>query len=204
MTVPVKELSAFDRPALARHFLALGGEDRRLRFGGWLRDDAIELYVAGIDFIRDAVFGAVDDELHIIGAAHLARSAKFAELGISVLPGHRRRGVGAALLRRAHTHARNRGIRELFMHYLAENGAMMHLARAQGMDIAQASGEADAWLKLPSADATRRMGEMFEQRTAMVDYALKGQFASARRALESLPVNLETSASSPGARRAKR
>jgi GNAT superfamily N-acetyltransferase len=203
MAVPVKELSAFDRPTLMRHFLALAGEDRRLRFGGGLRDEAVERYVEGIDFVRDAVLGVVDDELRVVGAAHLARGASFAELGVSVLPEHRGRGLGAALLRRAHTHARNWGVRELFMHCLAENGAMMHIARAQGMDIAQAGGEADAWLKLPPADATSHLGEMFDQRTAMFDYALKGHFASARRALEIFQLRLAASASSPGARPAK-
>jgi hypothetical protein len=89
------------------------------------------------------------------------------------------------------------------MHCLAENGAMMHLARAQGMDIELASGEADAWLKLPPADAASRLGEMFEQRMALADYAMKGHFASARRALETFRISLATSASSPGARPAK-
>ena len=190
MAAPVKELSDFDRPALTRHFLALGAEDRRLRFGAGLRDEAIAHYVAGIDFIRDAVFGVVDDELGIIGAAHLARGDGYAELGVSVLPGYRGQGIGGALLRRAHTHARNWGVRKLFMHCLAENGAMMHLARAQGMDVAQESGEADAWLKLPPADVSSRIGELVEQRVALVDHALKGHFASARRAADTFEAML--------------
>ena len=39
--------------------------------------------------MRDAVFGVLDDELRILGAAHVARSHDHAELGVSVLPGHR-------------------------------------------------------------------------------------------------------------------
>lgn len=184
MAVPIKELTTFARPALERHFIALGSEDRRLRFGGGLHDEAIRAYVDGIDFNRDAVFGVVDDELRIIGAAHLARGDSDAELGVSVLPGHRGRGIGGELLKRAHTHARNWGVRELFMHCLAENGAMMHLARSQGMAVVQGSGEADARLKLPPADASSRVGELFQQRVALADYAVKGQFANARHALE--------------------
>src|ERR1019366_8218203 len=123
---------------------ALAAEDRRLRFGGSLNDHAIVLYVARIDFDRDAVFGVLDDELRIIGAAHLARGDGHAELGVSVLPGQRGLGIGAALLRRTHAHARNWGEQKLFMHCLTENGAMMHLAKKQGMDIEAAFGEADA------------------------------------------------------------
>jgi hypothetical protein len=59
------------------------------------------------------------------------------------------------------------------MHCLAENGAMMHLARGQGMRIATQAGEADAWLELPPADAASFLGAVFEQRVALFDYALK-------------------------------
>jgi hypothetical protein len=42
------ELSPLDRAALARHFLALDGADRRLRFGVPQRDSAIRAYVERI------------------------------------------------------------------------------------------------------------------------------------------------------------
>lgn len=181
MTIPIRELSRFEQAALERHFLALDSEDRRLRFGAGLGNAAIHAYVKGIDFRRDAVFGLLDDDMHIIGAAHLARGDGHAELGVSVLPGHRDCGIGGALLRRAHMHARNWGVRELFMHCLTENSAMMHLARKQGMDIATESGEADAWLRLPPADASSHRSAAVEQKVALVDYALKSRLADARR-----------------------
>jgi len=59
------------------------------------------------------------------------------------------------------------------MHCLTENGAMMHLARKQEMLIMAESGEADAWLKLAPADASSHFGEVFAQRVALFDYALK-------------------------------
>ena len=89
------------------------------------------------------------------------------------LPAHRGRGIGGALLARAHLRARNWGVRALFMHCLTENGAMMHLARKQEMDIVAEAGEADAWLRLPPADASSHFGEVFAQRVALFDYALK-------------------------------
>ncbi len=173
MQIFIRELSHLERPALERHFLALGAEDRRLRFGASLNDFAVRAYLARIDFESDAAFGVYDDHLHLVGAAHLARSDGHAELGVSVLEGHRGRGVGGALLARAHLHARNWGVRRLFMHCLTENGAMIHLARKQGMAMVASSGEADAWLGLPLADAASLLGEVFEQRVALFDYALK-------------------------------
>jgi GNAT superfamily N-acetyltransferase len=128
MQILIRELSRPERPALEKHFLALGTQDRRLRFGAPLNDFALRAYLRRIDFERDAAFGVFDDALHLVGAAHLARADGYAELGVSVLDGHRGRGVGGALLARAHTRARNWGVRALFMHCLTENSAMMHLA----------------------------------------------------------------------------
>jgi len=173
MQVLIRQLSRLERPALEQHFLALGAEDRRLRFGALLNDSGVRAYVARIDFESDAAFGVSDDHLHFLGAAHLARSDRHAELGVSVLDGHRGGGIGGALLARAHMHARNWGVRALFMHCLTENSAMMHLARKQGMRIVAVAGEADAWLGLPPADASSLFGAVFEQRVALFDYALK-------------------------------
>jgi len=186
MHIHIREVSKVEQPALERHFLALGSEDRRLRFGTGMNDFAVRSYVKRIDFDNDAVFGVLDDELHLIGAAHLGRGEGHAELGVSVLPGHRRRGIGGALLGRAHMHARNWGVHALFMHCLTENAAMMHLARKQGMDIVTQAGEAAAWLRLPPADASSHMGAVFQQRVALFDAALKRQLASARRIADAL------------------
>jgi hypothetical protein len=57
----------------------------------------------------------------------------------------------------------------------------MHLARKQGMKIVAKEGEADAWLKLPAADTASRFGEVFAQRAAQFDYAMKSQLAGAVR-----------------------
>ncbi|HEY3076565.1 MAG TPA: GNAT family N-acetyltransferase [Burkholderiales bacterium] len=181
MTIPIRELSRAERPALRSHFLALGPQDRRLRFGTPLGNHAVHAYIERMDFAHDAVFAVADDELKLLGVAHLARGDGHAELGVSVLEGHRGRGVGGALLERAHLHARNWGVHALFMHCLTENAAMMRLARRQNMDIVAEAGEADAWLKLPPADAASHFGAVFAQRVALFDYALKSQLAAARR-----------------------
>lgn len=173
MQVLVTELTRLERAALLMHYLALSSEDRRLRFGAPLPDTGIARYVERIDFERDAVFAVLDDGLHLIGAAHLARTASHAELGVSVVEGHRGRGIGGALLGRAHTRARNWGVGALFMHCLTENAAIMHLARKQAMRVVSEAGESDAWLALPPADTASYFDEVFQQRVALFDAALK-------------------------------
>ena len=185
MPVVARELSRLERGKLVAHLLALGTEDRRLRFGLAISDVSVADYVERIDFGRDAVFGVFDEELNLVGVAHVARAEDHAELGVSVLPAHRGRGIGGTLLERSQAHARNWGIGMLFMHCLSENAAMMHLARKQGMRIAAASGEADAHLALPPASPSSITGALFAERAGLFDYALKSQLVSARRLLAS-------------------
>src|SRR5258706_14081455 len=82
---------------------------------------------------------------------------------------------------RAHRQARNWGVTALFMQCLTENAAMLHLARRQGMQIVAETGEADAWLRLPPADAASHFGAVFAQRVALFDHALKSQLSATRR-----------------------
>jgi GNAT superfamily N-acetyltransferase len=148
-----------DRAALETHFVALDGEDRRLRFGSNIGDLALAEYVARIDFERDGVFAVQDEELRLLAVVHVAFSAESAELGMSVLPDNRGKGLGNALFTRAVMHLRNRGTLEVFVHCLTENGAMMHLARKHGMRIIPAGAETDARLLLDPATAHSHLSE---------------------------------------------
>lgn len=138
-------------------------------------------YVAGIDFARDAVFGVIDCDLRIVGAAHLARGVGCAEVGLSVLPECRRQGIGGALLERSAMHARGGYVRKLRMHCLAENVAMRRLAQRQQMRIATESGESEAWLELAPPDPATVAGELVADRVGLLDYTLKRLTLAGRR-----------------------
>ena len=147
-SISTTRLRSHDRGALIDHFLALDAEDRRLRFGSPIADIVVREYVGRIDFARDGAFAVHDDALAIVAAVHVALGPGDAELGLSVLPEWRGTGHGNGLVARAVTFLRNRGARHVFVHCLAENGAMMHLARKNGMSMAYGGGEADARLAL--------------------------------------------------------
>lgn len=180
MTVITKSLYATDRAALAAHLLALSTEDRRLRFGSAASDATIKNYTDRIDFGRDAVFGFFDEDLSLGGVAHVAVANGVAELGVSVLPAYRQRGVGSALFQRASDFARNRFIRTLFMHCLTENAAMIHIARKSGMKIVTGSGEADAHLELPPLDGGTLTTALFQEHLGWFDYGLKANTLALR------------------------
>jgi len=176
--VAVQRLNERHCDDIARHLLELPAEDRRLRFGHQIRDDAVRAYAARIDFARDRVFGIQSDELELIGVAHLALDPvqKAAELGLSVHPSARTRGYGFALLERSVLHAANLGYRALFMYCLAENGIMIHLARKAGLTVVTEAGETDARLELDRLAHGGAFREAMADQFALVDSLLKQQY----------------------------
>ena len=183
----VRELDETHRAAALSHFLALEAEDRHLRFGSPTSDAIIERYVANLNFNRDALFGVFNDALDLVGIAHLAYvpsandGTRSAEFGVSVLHDDRHRGLGAALLSRAAIHARNTHIDTLFVHCLAKNKAMMHLAQKLGMRVEFAYGDADAYLILPPANAQSILHEASQEHMADLDYALKANLKQSKQ-----------------------
>lgn len=188
--VLVRELASKDREQLLTHFLALGSEDRLLRFGQTVPDHVIENYVRTIDFSRDTVFGVFDHELELIGVGHLAYlpaegDKRTAEFGVSVLESALGHGVGTKLFERAAIRSRNTRVSMLYMHCLSRNATMMHIAKKSGMRIEYAYGEADAYLSLPPADHSTIIAEMMQEQAALFDYALKRQARRTSKIIES-------------------
>ena len=183
--VHVKELSEGDRHRLLMHFLALDASARLLRFGMVFPDELITTYVQQVNFARATVFGVYDSALMLAGVGHLAftpREAlpvvatskeRVAEFGVSVSASARGMGIGTRLFERAAIHCRNADVDTLLMHFLSYNESMMHIARKAGMEVHHDHGEADAYLKLPPADATSALQEVVEEQVASLDYAVK-------------------------------
>lgn len=180
MAIPILPLGPSHRPALLSHFLALEPESMRLRFGHQPSREWLEGYIERLDFNRDALLGVFDEQLALVGVVHLAIIGDMAEIGVSVLGSQRGQGMGQALFDRAADHARNKAITTLFTHCLAENGAMMAIARRNGMAVVRDAGEAEAYLTLPPADPTSITQEMLHTRWALFDFVLKSQLAASR------------------------
>lgn len=184
--VQVKQLSVRDRRRVLKHFLALDGPDRLLRFGSKLSDERITHYVEGIDFERDTVYGVHNFAFRVVAVGHLAFAPKeqspgkaataktsVAEFGVSVSHSARGLGLGSKLFQRAAIRCRNMDVDTLYMHCLASNKVMIHIARKAGMEIQKEYGEADAYLRLLPADPASVMREALDEQAALIDYALK-------------------------------
>jgi len=180
--VPIRSLSERHRPRMLAHLLALGAEDRYLRFGYAAADDQIRRYVERIAFERDEVFGVFNRRLDLIALAHLAYDPAVdstpprpsaAEFGVSVAMRARGRGYGARLFDHAVLRARNRGVDTIVIHALTENAGMLRIARKAGATVEHAGGDAEACLKLPPEDIASRLAGFVEQQLGELDYQFK-------------------------------
>ncbi len=187
--MPVRALYARHRPKILAHLLALGPEDRHLRFGHPASDAQIGRYVEQIDFGNHEVFGIVDHRLDLVAMTHLAYANSWfdtgayarkgtldtreAELGVSVDAGARGRGWGTRLFDRAVVNARNRGVDTLVIHAMAANAPMLRIARSAGAAVTFEGPDALARLELPPADVGSRVEALVEHQLAEFDYSCK-------------------------------
>lgn len=172
----VRQLLLVDKYKLVNHLLGLRGEDRRLRFGGMVSDDFIKDYVLK-SFNEDSCWFGVDHiDGHLVAACHVAIVNGEAELGCSVDEQFRGEGFAQKMFNRAITWLRVRGITNVFMHCLSENGAMKHIARKNDMILVSEYGETDAKVKVEPATPLTYVEEAYMNRIAIYDMYMKNNY----------------------------
>ncbi len=200
-SIRIKELTERDRRRLLMHFLSLDEQERLMRFGTTFPDALVTRYVQKINFSRDAVFGVYNDALKLVGVGHLAYTPRgamptladatgrdrIAEFGVSVLAPCRGLGIGTRLLERAAMHCRNDDIDTLYIHCLASNDVMMHIAAKAGMEIHRDHGEAEALLKLPPANPASILREVLDEQVASIDLTVKTKTRAIGKFFKNLP-----------------
>jgi GNAT superfamily N-acetyltransferase len=175
--VPVKRLSERWRPQIEDHLLSLRDEDRYLRFGAVASDAMIQAYVNGLRFEHDDVVGVFNRRLQLVAVAHLAFDGgprpSTAEYGISVSEHLRGMGYGKRLFAHAVLMARHRGVQCLKIHALAENTAMLQIARDAGGTVSREGSDAEATLWLPAPDNGSRWELWLEHWAGDLDFHFK-------------------------------
>ncbi len=134
----VRKLWMGEGDAYRDHLLRLDRESRSRRFSGGVSDEFITRHAATAFDSGVVVHGFFIDGV-LRGAAELrpygAGLVREAEAAFSVEQPWQSHGVGSVLLQRTLLSARNRGIRALHMHCLAENRRMQRLARKFDADL---------------------------------------------------------------------
>jgi GNAT superfamily N-acetyltransferase len=128
----IRKLWVGETDAYRDHLLRLDRESRQRRFSGVVSDAFIAKHAATARDIGVVVHGFFIDGV-LRGAAELRPFSKMfprtAEAAFSIEQPWQSQGVGSALLERTLLTARNRGIKLLQLHCLAENKRMQQLAR---------------------------------------------------------------------------
>ena len=141
-----------ERHRYSGHLLRLAPPDRYSRFTGTISETVIERRCQTLDWGRTIVVGGFyQGELR--GAVELCSDRLLwphnAELAVSIETPFQDRGVGTALLSRALTIARNRGIERIHMLCLPDNRRMRALASRFGGIMALDDGELTIAITLP-------------------------------------------------------
>jgi GNAT superfamily N-acetyltransferase len=149
---------------IATRFLSIN--DYEL-YGSWLREQSEETLttyfgtIAGPTYINQVVDGIVSNpEEHYFlvaqagttwaGVIHMARISEHdMEFGVMVAEQYRNQGIADLLMSEAIVWIRNRGFDTLYLHCVAWNRAMKHLAHKHGLVIQEDHGDADVCSRIP-------------------------------------------------------
>ena len=175
----IRRLLDSERPLYGAHLKRLGSNDRYLRFGYSISDEQIDRYVDTQFRTKSTVLAHFDKEQNVIAAIEVVYSeSKFhlsnemAEVGLSVEEGHRGKGLGTFLFKRALILARNRGVKTMVSHCLSQNRFMMRIAKANGMTIHSESGDSTGSMELSPPTVESVIKECLGEGMGMWDYGL--------------------------------
>jgi RimJ/RimL family protein N-acetyltransferase len=179
-----------DRFALETHFAALATEDLRNRFCHSIKPEAVTKYLDQWSAADILSYGIFDPDRGLIAVSQFAQSADELEVGISVLPAYRRKGLALSLLCRCARYARTRGLKALIIHCLTDNVPMLSLARRIDMTIETSNGESDGHLTLRAATAIDFWSEIADDQDSLAksiaDSVVKSWQLAEKTALETV------------------
>lgn len=165
----VRQLLPIDRDELARRYLELSSESRRLRFFGapdHLSDGVLDYLMDVDDRDRVAVvaFALDDDGTPGVGIARYVRDGvrpTFAEAAVTVLDAYQQRGIGTLLLQQLAARARANGITTFTATVMWENRDLLDGLRALGAEITPSEpGVASVRISVPEPDAEQPANEL--------------------------------------------
>lgn len=144
---------AADDPKILEHFLALTPEDRRCRFHGATSDERIAQYCAGMTGREAHLVGCLEGE-RLVGLIEIVLcndgAERRGEVGISVAPDRRDRGIGHTLVQHALDYAANHSL-SLMFGYLPDNVRIPRIVHDLGGKVNRLAAEAELAAPAPTA-----------------------------------------------------
>jgi RimJ/RimL family protein N-acetyltransferase len=141
MTIQIRPARPDDAPALVELGASVGREPEAwlLNTDGWRSVSEERRYLRALRRHPDAAVFVADDDGTIVGRLSVARdphgaSHHVADLGLMVAAGHRRRGIGRALLEQAEAWARASDVLKLELHVFPWNEPAIRLYENFGFE----------------------------------------------------------------------
>lgn len=180
--IPRKIMYEDDEAKLIDHFLVdIKGPDRYLRFGYQATNENVLSYLetAFHEFGTTNMWFIAEHEDRVVGSVHVSISPNdIAEMGFTVSPDFRGKGLGQDLFQRAATWAMMRGAKTLYTQCLSENQVMQHIAKKNGMTVVTIGyGEKEATINATKGTIRSYFDDRFFDNLAFVDRAIEKQQA---------------------------
>jgi RimJ/RimL family protein N-acetyltransferase len=178
--IPRKIMYERDENRIFDHFTDdIVGDDRYLRFGTTANDDFIMTYLTNSfqNFGTENMWFIVENNDKVVGTVHVNIDSKnVAEMGFTVSPGYRGKGIAQNLFYRGSTWAAMRGAKTIFTHCLSQNKVMQHIAKKNGMSIITLDAtEREASIKVTKGVLTSYYVDATMDHIAFVDHAVMKQ-----------------------------
>jgi GNAT superfamily N-acetyltransferase len=171
----IRKLWPFDGSAFRRHLLRLDPQSRHDRFGMAVGDAFLETYAETARRLGTVIYGAfLGAEMHAsaeLRSLHPLGDA-MAEAAFAVEREHQHHGLGSALMDRIITTAQNRGIGELHMICMRDNGRMQRLAAKFGARMKVEDGDLVGHLDSPRPTAASLISESIDDTAGFVTAVL--------------------------------
>jgi len=148
---------------IVQHIIALGKNDRYLRFGYNCSDAQIANYVANSltsdEFQRNFWYG-IFDGTKLIATIHIALGDDIAEFAFTTDSEYRGQKIGQLLFARGYQLVTEFQITRIYMVCLSQNGPMKHIAKKFGMSVMTQGTDSEASINISYPVPLSRLNEV--------------------------------------------
>lgn len=165
-------LRAQHGPEIVSHIIALGDNDRYLRFGYNCSNERVAQYVEN-SFISDELqqnfwYGVYDGE-NLIATLHVATGNDVAEFAFTTDVNYRGQKLGQLLFARGYQLVTEFQITRIYMCMLSQNKSMIHIAKKFGMSVMTQGTDSEASVVIQYPVPLSRLNEV---KMCMIDSKL--------------------------------